>query len=210
MPKTISDKTNTDEATVLVVEDEQDIATLYGDWLQDKYTVYTAADGEEALTKIDAEIDVVLLDRQLPKLSGKEVLDTIRDRDLPCQVIIVSGVEPDFDLISMEFDGYLVKPVSKEEIRTAVRQTLTQSSYDEKLQEFYALSQKRSVLEDQKTEAELETSEEYAELEARLKEVTEHLDTIAETVENADSVGESHDSNNESSPRGPSEKDDNC
>jgi DNA-binding response OmpR family regulator len=197
MPKNTSEKMDTDEATVLVVEDEREIVTLYEDWLQDTYTVHRATDGEQALTRIGAEIDVVLLDRQLPKLSGKDVLSAIRDRGLSCQVVIVSGVEPDFDLIRMEFDGYLVKPVSEEEIRTAVRQTLTQSSYDKKLQEFYTLCQKRSIIEDQKTESELETNKEYAELDARLKKVTEQLDTIAETVENTNNGSESNDSSNE-------------
>ena len=94
----------------------------------------------------------------------------------------MSGVEPDFDLVSMEFDGYLVKPVTEEELRNAVERTLARASYNKKLQEFHSLVQKRHVLDEEKTMAERESSEEYAELEARLDDVSRQLDDIAATV----------------------------
>ncbi len=185
-----------DRANLLIVEDEREIVTIYEDWLQNKYTVRTASDGKEALAEISPDIDVVLLDRNLPKLSGEEVLEAIRNRDLPCRVVIVSAVEPDFDLIRMEFDGYLVKPVSKEELLTTVQQTITRSSYDEKLQEFYILWQKRTLLENQKPEDELQASEEYTELEEQLESVTAQLDSIAETVEKTNGVSSLSDNSN--------------
>jgi len=185
MSSPASDVTIPDEAEILLVEDDQKLAALYAAWLEETHTVRTVMDGVEALEIVDDEIDIVLLDRQLPKLSGKEVLSTIRGRDLSCQVVVVSGVEPGFDLVSMEFDGYLVKPVTKEELRTAVEQTIAQASYSKKLQEFHSLAQKRNVLDEGKTMAERESSEEYAKLEARLGDVSRQLDDIAETVEDA-------------------------
>jgi DNA-binding response OmpR family regulator len=185
MSSPTSDVTIPDEAEILLVEDDQELAALYAAWLEETHTVRTATDGVEALEIVDDEIDIVLLDRQFPKLSGKEVLSTIRERDLSCQVMVVSGVEPDFDLVSMEFDGYLVKPVTREELRNAVEQIIAQASYSKKLQEFYSLAQKRNVLDEEKTMDERELSEEYAELEARLGDVSRQLDDIAETVEDA-------------------------
>ena len=185
MSPTTTDVTIPEEAEILLVEDDRELAALYAAWLEGIHTVRTAADGVEALETVDDTVDIVLLDRQLPKLSGTEVLTTIRERDLSCQVVIVSGAEPDFDLIRMEFDGYLVKPVTKEELRSAVEQTIAQASYGEKLQEFHALVQTRNVLDEEKTAAERESSEEYAALEARLADVSRQLDAIAETIENA-------------------------
>jgi DNA-binding response OmpR family regulator len=182
MSATTSDATIPDEAEILLVEDDQELAALYAQWLEGTYTVRTVADGIAALEVVDDEVDVVLLDRQLPKLSGTEVLSTVRERDLSCQVVVVSGVEPDFDLVSMEFDGYLVKPVTEEELRNAVERTLARASYSKKLQEFHSLVQKRHVLDEEKTMAERESSEEYAELEARLDDVSRQLDDIAATV----------------------------
>ncbi|MDN4015335.1 response regulator, partial [Chryseobacterium gambrini] len=80
---------------------------------------------------------VVVLDRQLPGMEGGEVLEALRERGFDCQVIVASGVKPDLDLVRMEFDAYLVKPVSKDELRAAVRHALTRASYDDKLREFY-------------------------------------------------------------------------
>jgi len=185
MSPTTVDVTIPEEAEILLVEDDREVAALYATWLEATHTVRTAADGVEALETADDAVDIVLLDRQLPKLSGTEVLTTIRERDLPCQVIVVSGAEPDFDLVSMEFDGYLVKPVTKGELRGAVEQTIAQANYGKKLQEFHALAQTRNVLDEEKTAAERESSEEYAGLEARLADVGRQLDAIAETVEYA-------------------------
>lgn len=174
--------TTLDEASVLVVEDDRDLAALYTVWLADTNTLQTATNGRETLELLDSGIDVVLLDRQLPTLSGEELLEIIRERDLPCRVIMASGVEPDFDLLDMEFDGYLVKPVTRDEVRTAVRRMLTEAMCDEKLREFRALSKKRTLLEERTTGYDRETNAEYAELETRLAEAGEQFDASVDAV----------------------------
>lgn len=63
--------------TVLIVEDEPTLAEIYGGWLSEAYNVTIETDGESALTHIDDEIDVVLLDRRMPGLSGDAVLSEI-------------------------------------------------------------------------------------------------------------------------------------
>ena len=166
---------------VLIVEDEPDLADLYAAWLVDTCTVETAYDGSEALESIDDDLDVVLLDRRMPGLSGDTVLDAIRERGLECRVAMVTAVEPDFDIIEMGFDDYLVKPVSKDDLLTVIDQLLLRSAYDDQLQEYFALASKKALLDAQKTEAELKSSQEYAELEDRLAVLrTEVDDTMAE------------------------------
>ncbi|PCR90755.1 response regulator transcription factor [Natrinema ejinorense] len=158
----------TDTPSVLIVEDEPDLANLYAAWLEAECDVETSYDGTEALDAIDESIDVVLLDRRMPGLSGDTVLDTIRERGLDCRVAMVTAVEPDFDIIEMGFDDYLVKPVSKDELVEIIDQLLLRTSYDAQLQEFFALASKKALLDDQKTEAERRSSQEYAELKDRL------------------------------------------
>ncbi|GAB3037687.1 response regulator transcription factor [Natronobiforma cellulositropha] len=153
---------------VLIVEDEPDLANLYAAWLQDSCTVEIAYDGTQALEAIDEEIDIVLLDRRMPRLSGDTVLDTIRERKLDCRIAMVTAVEPDFDIIGMGFDDYLVKPVSKDELLSVIDQLLLRSTYDGQLQEFFALASKKALLDAQKSEAELRSSREYAALEDKL------------------------------------------
>jgi CheY-like chemotaxis protein len=52
--------------SILFVDDERSLLDLYRHWFAEGYDVRTAADGEAALHQLDAAIDVVLLDRQMP------------------------------------------------------------------------------------------------------------------------------------------------
>ncbi|MFC7214241.1 response regulator transcription factor [Saliphagus sp. GCM10025334] len=172
------------EPHVLIVEDEPDLATLYSAWLEDEVTVETAYDGSDALDAIDETIDVVLLDRRMPGLPGDTVLETIRERGLDCRVAMVTAVEPDFDIIGLGFDDYLVKPVSKAELTSLIDQLLLRSSYDDQLQQFFALASKKALLDGQKTAAERRASQEYAVLEDRLAVLRATVDdTMMELLE---------------------------
>ena len=168
-------------ATVLVVDDERDVADAYAAQLEDEYIVSTAYSGREALDKIDASVDVVLLDRRMPGISGDEVLEHIRDRRLACRVAMVTAVDPDFDIIDMPFDDYVIKPVSREDLYATIDRLLTCSAYERNLQQYYSLTAKRAALASNKPEAELAESEEFQELENRLEAIREKLDeAIAE------------------------------
>jgi|GEM_PF-121087 len=169
---------------VLVVEDEPDLATLYATWLEQACSVEMAYDGNDAVDAIDESTDIVLLDRRMPGLSGDTVLETIRERDLDCRVAMVTAVEPDFDIIGMGFDDYLVKPVSKDELTSIIDQLVLRSTYDEQLQEFFALASKKALLDAEKTDAERRASQEYARLEDRLAVLRTQVDeTMAELLD---------------------------
>jgi len=162
---------------ILVVEDEPDLADLYAAWLGGDYRVRTAYGGREALDALEAGIDAMLLDRRMPGLSGDEVLDEVRDRGIDCSVAMVTAVEPDFDIIEMGFDDYLVKPVSKESLRETVESLLERNEYDDGVQELFSIASKKAVLEAEKRQAELEESEEYQRLDERHGELQAELDT---------------------------------
>jgi len=169
----------TAQPTVLLVDDEKDVVDVYAlAFSSDEYTVLKAYNGEEALEKV-ADADVVLLDRRMPGLSGQEVLDEIGNRGLDVRVAMVTAVDPDFDITEMAFDTYLTKPVSDEELRDVVDEMLRLAEYDEQVRERFAVAEKLALLEAEKTERELATSDEYASLQERATE----LDTQAsETV----------------------------
>lgn len=170
------------QATVLVVEDERDLADTYALWLQNSYAVKTAYDGRSALDHLDETIDVALLDRRMPDLSGNEVLATIRDQNLECQVAMVTAVDPDFDIANMEFDAYLVKPIGKAELEDLVERLLARSQYDDRIQELYTLATKKAMLDAEMTEQERAASDDYAQLEARLTSVRNQTDEALESV----------------------------
>lgn len=167
-----------ESAIVLIVDDEPELATVYARWLEDDHRVQTASPGEEALDQLSQEPDVVLLDREMPKMSGPEILSCIREHGLDCRVAMVTGVSPDFDIIDLDVDDYLVKPVSKAQLQTAVQRLLTLSTYNKQAQEFFALVAKSVRLESEKNPAELEASDEYSALKSRLIELRNNLDNL--------------------------------
>ncbi|MFB6198617.1 MAG: response regulator transcription factor, partial [Halobacteriaceae archaeon] len=89
----------TEPATVLVVEDERNLADLFGTWLEGEYDVRVSYTGEDALEEFDDGVDVVLLDRRMPDISGDEILKEINQSVHECQVAMVTGVDPDFDIV---------------------------------------------------------------------------------------------------------------
>jgi len=149
---------------IVVVDDDQSTADAYEDHLSQFHTVETAYSGEDALEIISESTDIVLLDRRMPGIDGDEVLEQIRAQGLGCRVIMVTGVEPDTDLIDLQFDEYLVKPVNVEEIEEAVNRMFARIEQDEQLQEMFALASRLTTLETKLDQEQLEESEEYAAL----------------------------------------------
>ena len=178
--------------TVLVVDDETRLADLFATWLQSEWKVKTAYDGQSALDQLDDSVAVVLLDRRMPGLSGDEVLDQIREEEFDCRVVMVTAVDPDFDIIEMGFDDYVVKPISKTELLEVVDHVSDRAKYDATLQEYFSLSSKKALLEAEKSERELEESAEYRQLMDQVSELRDEVDEHREHVlqDHDDFVGE--------------------
>lgn len=174
------------KGTVLVVDDETSVADLYTRWLSDEYEVRTAYSGAEALDAFDAEVDIVLLDRRMPDFSGDEVLEAMHERGLDCRVAMVTAVEPDFDVIEMGFDDYLVKPVTAEDLRRTIDRLLTRSTYDEQVREYFALVSKRSLLDAEMNSVTLDDSEEYADLNRRIETCEGRLSSTLSALDESD------------------------
>jgi DNA-binding response OmpR family regulator len=170
-------------ATVLVVDDNRAIADTYAAFLREEYAVRTAYSGQEALTAVDASVDVVLLDRRMPDVSGDEVLAEIRSRALDPRVVMLTAVDPDFDILDMPFDAYVVKPVERADVVGVVDEMYERASYDDEFRRFLSLASKRAALEREKADAELADSEEYARVEDRLATLRERLGIDTEDVE---------------------------
>ena len=173
---------------VLVVEDERDLADLYATWLRSEYRVRVAYGGREAIEKLDGEVDAALLDRRMPDLSGDETLKAIREEGIKCRVAMVTAVEPDFDIVEMGFDDYLVKPVSRSTLTETVENLLLRSTYDEGIQELFALASKKALLESEKDLATLESNEEYQELSEQVADLRADLNETLATLDGDDEM----------------------
>jgi DNA-binding response OmpR family regulator len=180
MTKTLSD------ATVLIVDDEQSLADLYAHWIGDAADVRTAYDGSDALSELDESVDVMLLDRRMPGLSGDEVVATVSDRNLDVRIVMVTAVDPGFDIVDMAIDDYLVKPVDQSQLVETIERMLVRSTYDDQLQRKFQLVEKKVTLEAAKAPHELEASEEYAELVSELDRLEHELDSAVESFDDTD------------------------
>lgn len=102
---------------VLLVEDTRSLAVVYEQYLaQDGYEVQLADCGQQALAQLLASPPVVLLDLELPDMSGMDILQQITERQLPCSVVVITAhgsvdvaVEAmrfgAFDFLTKPFDG---------------------------------------------------------------------------------------------------------
>jgi DNA-binding response OmpR family regulator len=171
-----TDGSGVTEATVLVVDDKQDLADLYTVWLSTDHDVRTAYNGTEALEKADEDVDLMFLDRRMPDLSGDEVLEEVRDRGLDCRVVMVTAVDPDMEIVQMPFDDYLTKPISSEDLEETVRSMQEREQSPELVQEYLTLTSKKATLEAEQSPVELQENEEYQQLVQRVEELAEKAD----------------------------------
>ncbi len=117
-----------DSATILLVDDEESVQKLLTYPLERAgYRVVQARDGEEALTRFEAEhVDLVVLDVMLPKLDGLEVCKQLRARST-VPIIMLTARDDELDkVLGLELgaDDYITKPFSIREFRSRVRALL--------------------------------------------------------------------------------------
>ncbi|QSG04990.1 response regulator [Halapricum desulfuricans] len=177
---------------VLVVDDEREVADAYALRLRGFCDVETAYSGPEALSVLEQEpIDVVLLDRHMPEMSGDDVLRELDERGYYGRVVMVTAVDPDFDVLELPFDDYLCKPVEREDVRAAIDQQRRVLAY-ETLGEYFGVESKRAVIEAQTNDERRQNHDGYAELVDRSERLRERATRLLEdesVLERFDAVG---------------------
>lgn len=161
--------------TILVVEDEPLLAEFYAGIFEEDFEVKVATDGSAALDALDPSVDIVLLDRNLPKMTGAQILETIRDRLQHCFVAFLTGQELTLDDADLDFDAYLLKPVDPQELRSVVDELLERDRYSKRVRELFAIDAKLKTLESAIDEETLESSNVYTELITRRNSLEREL-----------------------------------
>lgn len=135
--------------TILIVDDEKPIRKALSLLLSTHYEILAAANGNEAIAQLQATaVDLVLLDIGLPDISGLELLKTIKEEMPEIMVIMITAVEETksiVDAIKLGAHDYLVKPVSSQDLKLTIRNSLEHG----KLKRHVALL-KRSQKENQR------------------------------------------------------------
>lgn len=137
------------QLTVMVIDDEIFMQSLVSRMLTDLgvKTVLVSDNGKQALSTLRSrykEIDLILLDIEMPEIDGLKFLEMIRKTSIPevahLRVVMLSG-HSDFDNIKRAIDlgvhGFLTKPVAKEKLKARIMTVISgdqlDSSYLQKL-----------------------------------------------------------------------------
>jgi len=119
--------------TVLVVEDDKNQRLLYEQELKlEGYEVVTAADGKDALGKIQEQLpDLIIMDINMPKMDGIETMGKILGKNREIPVIINTAYSNYKDnFMSWAADAYIVKSSDLSELKNTVKEVLAKKAKD--------------------------------------------------------------------------------
>ena len=142
-----------DHAHILIIDDEKNYLLVLEAMLVDAgFKVTALNDPETALAFLEeSEVDVVITDMKMPKLTGKDVLNHMK-RDYPHIPVLVmtafGSIESAVDIMRMGASDYITKPFSNDELMLSVNSAVTMAKIQrryrllhENLEERYGLHQ---------------------------------------------------------------------
>lgn len=117
---------------ILLVEDDREISTMLKNFLMtENYEVEVAFDGESACNKFfSGSFSLILLDLMIPKMSGMEVMEKIRENST-VPIIIMSAKDTDSDKtlgLGLGADDYITKPFSVTEVLARIKANIRRST----------------------------------------------------------------------------------
>jgi two-component system phosphate regulon sensor histidine kinase PhoR len=118
---------------VLVIEDKPEMIQILTDYVlgPQGYVTLTALDGEKGLRMaLSEEPDLVILDLRMPKMSGLQVLQTLRELQCPVPVILITAYgseEVVVRALRLGANDYVAKPFELDEMINAIERVLSKS-----------------------------------------------------------------------------------
>lgn len=118
------------EQSILVVEDHATVREYILEVISNKYTVYQAANGEEALVQLDKhEIDLIVTDLMMPWMDGFELIERVQQNEafkhIPIMVVSARTSEEDrLSILGLGVNDFLSKPFNVEEFQKRVENIL--------------------------------------------------------------------------------------
>ncbi len=121
----------TDQTRILIVDDDPIVAESLADFLsKEGYVTATAGDGREAMTMLDESVrlrgepyGIVILDLNMPRTDGMELLRNLRQHHPSVAPIVLTGfgkIESAVEAVKLGAVDYLTKPAIDDELRLAV------------------------------------------------------------------------------------------
>lgn len=156
---------------VLVVEDERPQRQMYVRWL-DHYYVEDVDSAEGVYENIASSTDIVLLDRILEDGKGDKIAENLKEKYPGLEIVMITAVDPDIDMLDLEIDDYLMKPVKRKNVLEAVERALERSDETEEERELLSLASKKAVLD----KTVIDDLQKYDKLQDRIEELKSGID----------------------------------
>lgn len=115
---------------ILVVDDDPTMLRTIKMYLEERFVVATAPSGKFALKFLSQKkTDLVLLDYEMPEMSGRDVFQQIKDNEATCNipVVFLTGISDTSKIksvLSMQPQGYLLKPVDYDRLHQTIDSVL--------------------------------------------------------------------------------------
>jgi DNA-binding NtrC family response regulator len=116
-------------ATILIVEDEEKLRRILKIILmQENYNIIESSNGLEAIAKLrENDVDIVISDIKMPEMDGFELLQHIKEENIPVPVIFITAfatIESAVNAMRMGVIDYIQKPFEEEKILITVEKAL--------------------------------------------------------------------------------------
>lgn len=110
---------------ILVVDDQLGVRLLLSEALEDEgFTIETAANGKEALEKIEVmQPELILLDLKMPIMTGTEVLEQLNSKGIQKKVIMMTAYGEEDIQETIRYQGvcgYINKPFDLDEVKEKI------------------------------------------------------------------------------------------
>ena len=123
-------QTNTEQPSILIVDDEHEILYFLNESLKSKYNIITAKNGEEALKKVNEKLpQLVVSDVMMPKMDGYELCENIKSNletcHIPVILLTVMGDESKkIKGFELGADVYITKPFSIKHLEVRIKRLI--------------------------------------------------------------------------------------
>lgn len=164
-------------SNILIIEDERDTANLYQNYLEDEYSTTLATSGEQAIEELDQSTDLILLDLNLPRMNGEEVIEAIENDEVEHtdpRIIILTTREPTTNILEYPIDKYKMKPIYRDDLHSLINDIALQNKFQHLSTTLFQKRSKRNAL-NQAGKTDTETYRELLnaidELEAQIEDI---------------------------------------
>ncbi len=110
------------DKSILIVDDDPVYAKMIREWTKDTYQAFVVISGEQTLRFLTKhKVDMILLDYEMPGMSGTETLSHVREndetKDIPVTMLSGTTDEPTIaKIMELDASGFLRKTIKKEEL----------------------------------------------------------------------------------------------